>query len=151
MRLSLKQIFRKVNSAFLLWWCPLESGGRECTCHQEITVPNYTGTFRIVANWSVISSCRTRGPSRMYVLDFWFAALCWNSETFHGAEIPGFGLPNRFFGLTTSYFFRDGIVNWFTIKLNNLDLIIVLLFRIELMASECQSGLLTSKLPRQYK
>jgi hypothetical protein len=30
---------------------------------------------------------------------------------FMGAEIPGFGLPNRFFGLTTSGFFRDGIVN----------------------------------------
>jgi hypothetical protein len=30
---------------------------------------------------------------------------------FMGAEIPGFGLPNRFFGLTTSCFFRDGIVN----------------------------------------
>jgi hypothetical protein len=30
---------------------------------------------------------------------------------FMGAEIPGFGLPNQFFGLTTSYFFRDGIVN----------------------------------------
>ncbi len=68
-----------------------------------------------------------------------------------GAEIPRFGFPNRFFGLTTSCFFRDGIVNWFTIKLNNLDLIIVLLLRIELEASECQSGLLTSKLPRQYK
>jgi hypothetical protein len=30
---------------------------------------------------------------------------------FMGAEIPGFGLPNQFFGLTTSCFFRDGIVN----------------------------------------
>ncbi len=62
---------------------------------------------------------------------------------FMGAEILGFGLPNRFFGLTTSCFFRDGIVNWFTIKLNNLDLIIALLVRIEPKASECQSGLLT--------
>ncbi len=69
--------------------------------------------------------------------------LCWNSETFHGVEIPGFGLPNRFFGLTTSCFFRDCILNGFTIKLNNLDLIIVLLLRIEPKA--------TSKLPRQYK
>jgi hypothetical protein len=43
---------------------------------------------------------------------------------FMGAEIPGFDLPNRFFGQTTSYFFRDGIVNLFTMKLNNLDLII---------------------------
>jgi hypothetical protein len=25
-----------------------------------------------------------------------------------GAEIPGFDLPNRFFGRTTSGFFRDG-------------------------------------------
>jgi hypothetical protein len=32
-------------------------------------------------------------------------------KPFTGAEIPGFGLPNRFFGLTTSFFFRDGIVN----------------------------------------
>jgi hypothetical protein len=68
-----------------------------------------------------------------------------------GAEIPGFGLPHWFFGLTTSCFFRDGIVNLFTIKLNNLDLMIVLLLRIELKASEYQSGLLTSNLPRQYK
>jgi hypothetical protein len=30
---------------------------------------------------------------------------------FMGAEILGFGLPNRFFGLTMSCFFRDGIVN----------------------------------------
>jgi hypothetical protein len=30
---------------------------------------------------------------------------------FMGAEIPGFGLPNRFFGLTISCFFKDGIVN----------------------------------------
>jgi hypothetical protein len=28
---------------------------------------------------------------------------------FMGAEIPGFGLPNWFSGLTTSCFFRDGI------------------------------------------
>ncbi len=70
---------------------------------------------------------------------------------FMGVEIPGFGLPNRFFGLSTSCFFRDGIVNCFTIKLNNLNLIIVLLLRIKLEASECQSGLLTSKLPRQFK
>jgi hypothetical protein len=34
-------------------------------------------------------------------------------ETSHfmGAEILGFGLPNQFFGLTMSCFFRDGIVN----------------------------------------
>ncbi len=69
---------------------------------------------------------------------------------FMGAEIRGFGLPNKFFGLTMSCFFRDGIVNWFTIKLNNLDLLIVLLLRIKLKDSECQSELLTSKLPRQY-
>ncbi len=74
-----------------------------------------------------------------------------NQKHFMGAEIPGFGLPNRFFGLTTSCFFRDGIVNCFTMKLNILDLIIVLLLRSELKASECQSGLLTSMLPRQYK
>jgi hypothetical protein len=35
---------------------------------------------------------------------------------FMGVEIPGFGLPKRFFGLTTSCFFRGGIVNCFTIK-----------------------------------
>jgi hypothetical protein len=55
-----------------------------------------------------------------------------------GAEILGFGSPNQFFGLTMSCFFRDGIVKLFTIKLNNLDLIMVLLFRIEPKASECQ-------------
>ncbi len=70
---------------------------------------------------------------------------------FMEAEIPGFGLLTLFFGLTMSCFLRDGIVNWFTIKLNNLDLIIVLFLRIEPNASECQSGLLTPKLPRQYK
>jgi hypothetical protein len=69
---------------------------------------------------------------------------------FMGAEIPGFGLPNRFFSLTTSCFFRDGIVNRYTIKLNNLYLIIVLRLRIELKPRECQSGQQTSKLPRQY-
>ncbi len=40
----------------------------------------------------------------------WCNDHCWNSETFH-AEIPGFGVPNQFFGLTMSCFFRDGIVN----------------------------------------
>jgi hypothetical protein len=28
-----------------------------------------------------------------------------------GAEIPGFGLPKQFFGLTTPFFFKDSIVN----------------------------------------
>jgi hypothetical protein len=51
-------------------------------------------------------------------LPFWTWALLYYLVTsvgiqkhFMRAEIPGFGLPNRFFGITMSCFFRDGIVN----------------------------------------
>ncbi len=57
--------------------------------------------------------------------------LCWNSETFHGAEIPGFDLSNLSSGLTSSCFSRDGIGKFFSIKLNNFNLIIALLLRNE--------------------
>jgi hypothetical protein len=68
-----------------------------------------------------------------------------------GAEIPGFDMPNLFSGLTMSCFSRDGICKLILIKLIFLDLIIVLLLKIGPKACVCQSGLLTSKLPRQYE
>jgi hypothetical protein len=54
-----------------------------------------------------------------YIIPFFYSYLLINicepcvgiQEHFTVAEIPGFGLPNWFFGLTTSCFFRDGIVN----------------------------------------
>jgi hypothetical protein len=47
------------------------------------------------------------------------------------AEIPGFDLPNRFSDLTTSLFSRDGICKLISLKINNLNLIIGQLLRLE--------------------
>ncbi len=126
------KILQKRDRVEASQWFKL-AGESENRTHQETGLPNLAkpnarlehqanfsrSEYRITAmrsqtilKWcGILSNAKIYTKSTGVVLGEFEETSVGIQKHFMGAEIPGFGLPNWFIGLTMSCFFRDGIVN----------------------------------------